>query len=254
MAGSGSTTWLQAEQYRSLEDVSERYQPHPEGMPSVRQNCLLVGYPGVGKTMVLRKLCHQLMDKQDDILPLYIKIEPWIAKISGEAAYSSNGRRSPRDVELLISARILLSMAFIDRAFYITHSFDLIQSAVSQFPAKLSAAPSADNYELWKMEHFAVLKGVLEAGKELPRAYAEFPTLFEIVNAIATSSLANGKTLVLLVDQIDKASAIHFECVSSLLRRGDYVAIIATRPCPCAPDDVELPRDGGLQSETQSRP
>jgi hypothetical protein len=227
--------WLEAEHY-SLEEAANIYHPHPEGLPGISRNCLLLGYPGVGKTLVLKKLCYDLRNTEN-ILPLYIQIEPWVAAISAETTYPITDRFSPRDRDMTICTNILLTLAIIDKL-RIYADKAVVAAAIAHFPNKpssLSAIPS------WTNEQINLVRNVVEYGGSLPESYASFPNLFMIMNSIGKVSREKDKTIVLLVDQIDKTQAFHFNAVSSLLRRGEYVVVIASRPCPCAPEAPSIP-------------
>jgi len=227
--------WLEAEHYH-IAEVPEIYHPHPEGLPTVGRNCLLVGYPGVGKTMVLKKLCYDL-SRDPRILPIYVQIEPWVARVSAETTFPMSKRQTPRDRELLTCTTILLALAVIERlARYADYEF--AQAAAPLFPGGL---PPRDALPKWIGQQISLLKAVLEDGDCLPQSYISFPSLFEIVDSLGDAARRQDKTLALLIDQVDKTTAVHFDVIGSLLRRGSYVVTIATRPCPCAPEVASVP-------------
>lgn len=227
--------WLEAEHYH-ISDVPRVYKPHPEGLPTIARNSLVVGYPGAGKTMILKKLCADLAT-DPTVWPIYVQIEPWAAKVSGEITYPSGRRQTPRDRELLTCCTILIALGLIERVNKYA-DFELVRVATGLFPGGAATASGLPN---WLETQIAVVRKVLEEGDPLPPEYSSFHTLFEIANAIGEAARSKDRTLVFLVDQVDKTSAVHFGTVASLLRRGEYVVVVASRPCPSAPERAALP-------------
>ena len=186
--------------------------------------------------MVLKKLCYDL-SQNPGILPLYVQIEPWVAKVSAERTFPMENKQTPRDRELITCTTILLTLAIIERLDKYA-DYELAQAAAALFPDGL---PPRDALPKWIGQKILLLKSVLEDGASLPNAYASFPNIFEVVNSIGDAARRRNRTLALLIDQVDKTTAVHFDVIASLLRRGSYVATIATRPCPCAPEIASIP-------------
>lgn len=228
--------WPEADQYR-IREVPDIFIPHPEGLPSTLRNCLVVGSAGVGKTMVLKKLCYDLSQSSGKLLPIYIKIEPWIGKLSGEIAYPIEIRRTPREKELDICIRILIALGLTKRI-YKYAEVSIVKAAADQFPKQVEYD---DNIEKWIETQLLQIRKVVEQGEKLPNDYLSFPPLSEFANVVGERAKEDGITLVFLLDQVDKTPKPIFESITSLLRRGDYISVIATRPCPSAPDSVIMP-------------
>src|SRR5206468_1338000 len=71
------------------------------------------------------------------------------------------------------------------------------------------------------------------------------PSIYAVADALGRDIRATtGGLLALFVDQIDQVGADFFVPICNLLRRsGNFVAILAMRPCPVAPDQESLPAD-----------
>lgn len=225
---------LLADDYE-LQEADRIYRPHPEGFPDVRQNCLLIGYPGVGKTLLLKTLCYRLRSDQT-LLPLYLRIEPWIASIEGEMAGESSQSRSPRELELSICAQFSLALCVLERI-YRYGGADLAAPGVIALGGNEEAILDFDG---WIREQCRSLRLVVQHGQRLPKELIGAPQLFALVQTLGQATRESGRRLVLLIDQVDRTSAFHFGALASLLRRSDFSTIIATRPCPCAPRPTPL--------------
>ncbi|HXQ37431.1 MAG TPA: ATP-binding protein [Anaerolineales bacterium] len=156
--------WLEAEHYH-ISEIADIYRPHPEGLPSIVRNCLVIGYPGVGKTMILKKLCFDL-NQNGNLLPIYIQIEPWVALVAGETTYPTETRQTPREKQLLTCTSILLALGIIDRLQ--KHAdYSIVRSATSMFP---SDAPPEHDFDAWMNRELAKVRNVLEYGNSLGQA------------------------------------------------------------------------------------
>ncbi len=227
--------YLNAELYH-LSDAHERFELHPEGVPRIARNCLLLGQQGVGKSIVLKELCYRHRES-DNILPLYIPIESWINQIRAEMAYPRHTPVSPHEQDVIACTEILLSLALIETTH--EHSgYEYVEKAISLFPSHLS---SKVYFDKWKNDQLSIVRSVLEDGRRLSPTSSSFPTVYNVANTIGKAVSATSKTVLFLVDGVDKISLVQFEGVRSLLNRGEYLAVIATRPCPCAPDPSVLP-------------
>lgn len=227
--------WLAAENYH-LSEVHQRFRLHPEGLPRITRNCLLIGQLGVGKTMVLKKLCYDFRDAPNKF-PIYIPLNSWIRKILSETTYPWHTQQSPLEKDLVSCMTIVLSLALIDGALRYG-GYQFVQDTVALYP---SFPLNKSDFSQWMKSQIAMVRPVLESGSRLTTPYTSFPTLFNVADTIGQSGKAMNKTVVFLIDQLDKIPLSYFEVIKSLLHRGNHIAIIATRPCPCAPEPSILP-------------
>lgn len=193
--------------------------------------------------MVLRKMEYDLT-KDRRYLPLYIQVEPWLA--SAAAALTFRPPRkvvSRRDRDLSASSRVLLALAVVD-ALNRSRARSVLARAIAQFPQEASPIPqpsSRTTVRAWIQRQLSVAAAVIDHGDVLSDEYKTFPSLFAFAQGAAAAAKDSGKTLVLLLDQVEGTSPLYFNAVASLLRRADYLAIVATRPCPTAPMTSTVP-------------
>ena len=64
--------YLDAEIYDILA-AHKRFKLHPEGLPRITRNCMIIGPLGIGKTIVLKELCYKYKN-DNNIFPVYIYI------------------------------------------------------------------------------------------------------------------------------------------------------------------------------------
>jgi hypothetical protein len=229
--------YLQAEQY-TLGEASRRYRPHPDGLPPLAGNILLLGYPGAGKTLTMLKMCHDLRSRSD-VLPLYLPIEPWLATAASETSFPLHRRSTPREADVVTTSRALLALGLVD----LINSYgseELLDAAVRQFPGTAGMSDLAT----WQQEQLDLCRSVLDYGRRLPASHAEFPSLYGFVDQVGRTARRSGTKLVLLFDQVERTSSLYFDAVSGVLRRGEYLAIVASRPCPTAPARSLTPPGG----------
>ena len=239
-----SRPYYQAEHY-SLAEAARRYRRSPDDIPyPPATNYLLVGYPGVGKTMALKKICYDLLSSESHS-PVYLQVEPWIASVAAHdpAAYESSS--SVLGQRLATTSRILLALGILTEiARQVSNPEPVLRAGLNSFSAPPTdmAVPSDGEKVLdWIDEQVAICREVLDFDKELPSPYTRFPPLFGFAQRLAAASKRSGRTLVLLLDQVERTSPVYFDSVSSLLRRGEYIVLVATRPCPSAPHQSKLP-------------
>ena len=229
--GSSSQIWLDAERYR-LSEVNDRFIAHPEGLPALARNCIVVGHRGIGKTMVLKKLCFDLRTRTD-VKPIYINIEQWLGKVTCEAVYPVPQHITPREKDLITCTRFLVCLALL-------HGCDQYCTSIVEVGASMLPRANEESMRFNEVMdvHLAVLRRVIERGAELPEIYHGCPSPFELANALGEAASESGFSLVFLIDQVDKLPGPHFHPVGSLLRRGAHVVVIGARPHPCAPDAI----------------
>ncbi len=230
-----TTLHLLAEHY-NITEAHKLFEMHPEGLPQIARNCLLVGEPGVGKTMVLKELCYQFQ-KRKDIRPIYIDLAPWLSKATSEMPYTSSTERSFSENDLLQAANFVLSLALVQSSFKFSNDgFDLIEEAVQLFP---SQPKSKETFNKWVIEQTRFIKPTLEDGAPIPLEAALIPDVYDVANAIGVKSKESGKTILFLLDQIDKVAIrpAFFKKITQLLQRSRFLVVLATRPCPCAPEE-----------------
>jgi hypothetical protein len=103
---------LEAERYQFSEAL-QVYVRHPEGLPPIDQNRVVIGYPGIGKTLAL-KVLWQTYSSDPSIVPVYALVEPWVASISRETSFPGQLRLLPKHSRITICARALLALCLID--------------------------------------------------------------------------------------------------------------------------------------------
>jgi len=173
-----------------------------------------------------------------DLLPLYLQIEPWVASIEAEAVATIRAKpqeRTPRDLELLKAVNVSLGLCILERV----HRYggpELAAPGIAAFPDT-----AATDFDSWIRRQQTAIRAVVESGRHFGPEFEGFPPLFGFTQDIASNAMRReGRRIVLLIDQVDRSSAFHFEALASLLRRGSFTTIIATRPCPCAPYQTPL--------------
>jgi hypothetical protein len=219
----------------SPEAAASLYVDHPEGLPTLDRNSLIVGPIGSGKTIMLKAL-YAKWSIRAELTPIYVDISRWTAQIAGET-YGSD-RISPRSGVVLqaMSLAVVLGLLESIDAFTATSSFPSLWTLFEE------AFETSDPFSIRTLAKRNV-KNALITGEQLS---PHLPTVFTVGNTLgADVSRMNGSKLVLLVDQIDQQiSSMFFSPTASLLRRSsDYISVLAMRPCPTAPDPEEIPLD-----------
>jgi hypothetical protein len=219
----------------SPEAAALLYVDHPEGLPTLDRNSLIVGPIGSGKTIMLKSL-YAKWSSRTELAPVYVDISRWTAQIAGET-YGSE-RISPRSGAILqaMSLAVILGLCESIDAFKEADKFPELWSLFEE------VFESSDPDTIRKAAKRSV-KDALVTGKPLS-PYT--PSVFTVANTLgAEVSRKRGSKLVLLVDQIDQQiSSMFFPPTATLLRRSsDYISVLAMRPCPTAPDPEEIPTD-----------
>jgi hypothetical protein len=102
--------------------------------------------------------------------------------------------------------------------------------------------PQTGTLEEWTRNAHKRLRDALVSGA--PFAF-ETPPVSVVASTLGDSVRREAqKTLVLLVDQIDQVPSPVFQPIVSLLRRtSSYTTVMASRPCPTAPEQAVMPSD-----------
>jgi len=217
------------------EQAASLYVDHVEGYPTLEKNCLLVGPLGSGKTIMLKAVYSQHA-KSSDYRPVFVELSRWIGHIAAETHTYGANQLTPRGKVMLdaMSLMIIVGLCESAGAFDNANRFPTLWS---QFPQTLS---SLDNVErrtrLIRISKNALLKNELED---------DFPSVHSVASALGSDiRVDQGKKLVLLVDQVDQVASQFFPPIASLLKRsGDFISVLATRPCPTAPHPEITPPD-----------
>jgi hypothetical protein len=171
------------------------------------------------------------------ILPVYIELQPSIAKIAGELPLYGHEPLSPRDRAMLDCMSLAVSVALVTGVAAALRPESTID-ALKLF----SWHPSTGTLEEWTRNAHKKLRDALVSGA--PFTF-ETPPVFVVASTLGDSVRRDAqKTLVLLVDQIDQVPSPVFQPIVSLLRRtSSYTVVMASRPCPTAPEQAVMPRD-----------
>jgi hypothetical protein len=171
------------------------------------------------------------------LLPVYIELQPSIAKIAGELPLYGHEPLSPRDRAMLDCMSLAVSVALVTGVATALRPESTID-ALSLFPWH----PSTGTLEEWTRNAHKRLRDAFVSGA--PFTF-ETPPVFVVASTLGDSVRRDAqKTLVLLVDQIDQVPSPVFQPIVSLLRRtSSYTVIMASRPCPTAPEQAVMPRD-----------
>jgi hypothetical protein len=220
----------------SHETAASLYVGHKEGFPSLEKNCLLVGPIGSGKTIMLKAIYSELTNSSQ-LQPVFVELSRWISQIAGETYTYPTETLSPRGqvVFQALTLSVIVGICSSSNAFAEENKFSEVWSL---FPAIITSEPPS----LRKQKLIRLIKDALLTSEPFQEY---FPSAHAVADALGEDIRTNeGKKLVLLVDQIDQVSAPFFAPIASLLRRsGSYIAVLATRPCPAAPDAEILPDD-----------
>jgi hypothetical protein len=232
---SGVRVLSKADSY-SIVEAARVYRPHPDGLPPASASQLLVGYPGAGKTLVLKKMCWDLLF-DSDYVPVYVAIEAYVSMVAGEATYTPDVSRAGPDSTMRSAINFLLGLALVD-ACLDAGLPDECGKAVRLLAAGSSGSdePSAVGYQEWKQRCLRQLTASLSYGAPPPAFLDAAPTVYAVAKTLGDEVRKSGCTLVLLIDQVDRLRPFYFKALSSLLRRSSYFAIIASRPSPSAPN------------------
>jgi hypothetical protein len=226
---------VDADRY-STEVAASRYVKHPCGVPQPTEHCLILGPRGSGKTIMLKALFTDWRLRHE-LLPVYIELQPSIAKIAGELPLYGHEPLSPRDRAMLDCMSLAVSVALVNGVASTLNPESTID-ALKLF----SWYPSNGTLEEWTLKAHNILRSALVSG--IPFNF-EMPPVSVVASTLGDSVLRKAnKTLVLLVDQIDQVPAPVFRPIVSLLKRtSSYTTIMASRPCPTAPEQAIMPND-----------
>ncbi len=234
-ADSRSPIQLDADRY-STDVAASRYVKHPGGIPQPTEHCLILGPRGAGKTIMLKALYTEWR-AVPGLLPVYIELQPSIAKIAGELPLYGHEPLSPRDRAMLDCMSLAVSVALVTGVAAALRPESTID-ALKLFPWH----PSAGTLEEWTRNAHNKLRDALVSGNPFD---FETPPVFVVASTLGDSVRREAqKTLVLLVDQIDQVPSPVFQPIVSLLRRtSSYTVVMASRPCPTAPEQAAMPKD-----------
>ena len=234
-ADSGSPIQLDADRYPT-DVAASRYVKHPGVVPQPTEHWLILGPRGSGKTIMLKALYTEWR-AVPGLLPVYIELQPSIAKIAGELPLYGHEPLSPRDRAMLDCMSLAVSVALVTGVAAALRPESTID-ALKLF----SWHPSAGTLEEWTRNAHNKLWDALVSGNPFD---FETPPVSVVASTLGDSVRREAqKTLVLLVDQIDQVPAPVFRPIVSLLRRtSSYTTIMASRPCPTAPEQAVMPSD-----------
>lgn len=219
-----------------MDVAANRYVPHPGGLPQPTEHWLLLGPRGAGKTIMLKALYTE-WKAEPGLLPVYIELQPSIAKIAGELPLYSHEPLSPRDRTMLDCMSLAVSAALVTSVAAALRPESTID-ALKLFPWH----PPTGTVEMWTRIAHEKLREALVSGTSFA---SETPPVYVVASTLGDSVRhETQRTLVLLVDQIDQVPSPVFQPIVSLLRRtSSYTTIMASRPCPTAPEEAVMPRD-----------
>jgi hypothetical protein len=171
------------------------------------------------------------------LLPVYIELQPSIAKIAGELPLYGHEPLSPRDRAMLDCMSLAVSVALVTGVAAVLGP----ESAVDALKL-FSWHPSPGTLEEWTRNARNKLRDALISGNPFD---FETPPVSVVASTLGDSVRREAhRTLVLLVDQIDQVPSPVFRPIVSLLRRtSSYTTIMASRPCPTAPEQAVMPSD-----------
>jgi len=234
-ADSRSPIQLDADRYPT-DVAASRYVKHPGGVPQPTEHWLVLGPRGAGKTIMLKALYTEWR-AAPGLLPVYVELQPSIAKIAGELPLYGHGPLSPRDRAMLDCMSLAVSAALVASVAAAVGPESTIDTL-----RLFSWHPSSSTFQDWITNARNRLREALVSGA---RFTAETPPVSVVASALGDSvRRQTQKTLVLLVDQIDQVPSPVFQPIISLLRRtASYTAVMASRPCPTAPEQAVIPGD-----------
>jgi len=226
---------LDADRY-TTDVAANRYVKHPGGVPQPTEHCLILGPRGAGKTIMLKALYTEWR-AVPGLLPVYIELQPSIAKIAGELPLYGHEPLSPRDRAMLDCMSLAVSVALVTGVAAAVRPESTID-ALKLF----SWHQSAGTLQEWTRNAHNKLRDALISGNPFD---FETPPVSVVASTLGDSVRREAqKTLVLLVDQIDQVPSPVFRPIVSLLRRtSSYTTIMASRPCPTAPEQAVMPSD-----------
>jgi hypothetical protein len=224
-----------AEKY-DYDRVVELYVEPPEGQPLLTKNAVVVGQRGVGKTMLLKKLYSEL-GKTGQFWPVYVELEKWTSRISLEGVPSIRGTLSPRDLALRAAADMAVSLRLI-RTVVERHGEHHLNRCKELFPLALREKMASRGWYDALVDEIrtACAGGLFSVPPE------QLPRLTDVANELGDAAREHNATLVILIDQADKVpELIAVEVAKLLSKGGSYLAVLATRPYPTAPNPWMLP-------------
>jgi hypothetical protein len=218
------------------EDAASLYVAHPEGLPGLERNSLIVGPIGSGKTIMLKALYAEWSNSKT-LRPIYVDVLRWTSQVAGETETYDSERLSPRG-RIILDAMSLAIILGICESSGVFQQPNIYKSLWPVFGPSFGTQDPAGIRESAQKS----IREALIAGKALP---PYLPSVFAVATTLGSCVRSEqSKTLVLLVDQIDQVSSLFFEPIASLLRRSsEYVSVLATRPCATAPEAEVFPSD-----------
>ncbi len=236
----------------SIIEAARLYHVHPDGIPDGDESRLLVGYPGSGKTLVLKKLCWDLLHSTESI-PIFVAIEAYVSQFAGEAVYSPDAQLAEPLPIFKRAISLLLNLALVDAAMdaglpeIAAPAIELVSHGqVDQRPIR----GIGSRYRRWRLRVLTQVRDILSVGIGEGCEFPEPPNLFSVASTMGDAAHQSHCQLILLVDQIDRLRPFYFRQLTSLLRRGPFVAIVAARPSPSAPQ--KTPMDLGAEPDQMS--
>ncbi len=220
--------------------AAERYVLPPTGMPSPDQNYLIIGPRGAGKTIMLKTMFSR-WSARGDLLPAYIELDRWIQGCASEVGREEESV-TPRVRVMTDCLRLATAMGLIHGVAKAAEAL-IGQDLATQIvvPALQYSNLSTNVEEAVGSVRKTIRRCITGSDSGAPEP-PHIPAVAEILGEQARA--VGGRELVLLVDQIDQAPSRVFGPVISLLRRHTHcIAILATRPCPTAPQPAFLPGD-----------
>ena len=170
----------------SIAEAAAVYQENPDGVPTIDQSSFLIGYPGSGKTLILKKLCWDLLFASPNV-PVYVQIEPYVSMLAGDAVYDDRPDESAeRDAEI----RFLLSLSLVDGC--LDSGFvNFAQAGLSALTNRtvtlsVHGEEESSHYGNWKRSVVKALGKSLTYGGPPPRDVLDAPSLAEVAAAIGS--------------------------------------------------------------------
>ena len=207
-------TLAKADAYTIVE-AARVYRPHPDGLPSVEASQLLVGYPGAGKTLVLKKLCWDLLF-EPQYVPVYIAIEAYVAMVASEATYTPDVKLTKPDAPMRACINFLLGLAIVDGvmdAGWPRAAAPAIETLSRGSVTEEPIASLGARYQMWKREHLQRLTATLSYGADADPIFSEPPTVFSLARLMADRIQRTGKPWYYLSTRlIDCAHSISRPC------------------------------------------
>ena len=217
----------------TINEATALYVNHPEGLPNVDRNHLIIGPIGSGKTIMLKSLLSNWQES-DKYKPIYFDALKWTSQIAGETETFTSIKMTPNAFVLLkaMSLAIIIglceSVGAFDEPKRFRSIWKLFEDAFGNDSSKIRI--EARNWIFKALTEYKFTK------KNLPNVFTVASELGTVIKE------TESKLLILLVDQIDQVSQNFFTPIMELLRRsGNFISVLATRPCPTAPEPEVMP-------------